>query len=170
MSQILKNESIFSLGFQILMAGSVALLASGCARNISPHAYSDATVGEASRTFKGTIVSVRTVQVGPDKLENNLVGAGIGGVTGGVLGNQFGKGKGNLATTAGGAILGALAGSYAEKELKTQDAFEYVVQLQNGEMRTVVQGMDVRFNPGQRILLMVGERGRSRVVPDTGSY
>jgi outer membrane lipoprotein SlyB len=170
MFKTLKNKNGFIFKSQMIITLSTALLLNGCARNISPHAYSDTTVGEATRTFRGTIVSVRTVQVGPEQLENNLVGAGIGGVAGGLLGNQLGKGKGNIATTAGGAILGALAGSYAEKELKTQDAFEYVVELQNGEMRTVVQGMDVRFNPGQRVLLMVAQRGRSRIVADAGGY
>lgn len=170
MIQSLRNGSPFSFKAQMLIVASIALFLSGCARNISPNTYSDLAVGESSRTFKGTIVSVRTVQVAPEKLENNIAGTAIGGVAGGVLGNQFGGGTGNLAATAGGAILGALAGAYAEKELKTQDAFEYIVQLQNGEMRTVVQGMDARFNPGQRIFLIVGERGRSRIIADASGY
>ena len=159
-------KSIFSAHVPLIAATSLALLVGGCARNISSNAYSDSTVGEASRTFRGTIASVRTVQVGPDQLDKNVVGGGIGTLAGGVAGNQFGKGHGNLAMTAGGAILGAVAGAYAEKELKTQEAFEYIVRLNNGEMRTVVQGTDTRLSPGQRVLLMVGERGRSRIVPD----
>lgn len=42
---------------------------------------------------------------------NQQGGTLIGGLTGAVVGNQFGKGKGNIAATALGAVIGALAGN-----------------------------------------------------------
>ena len=170
MYQFFKNGSILTNTFQVMAIGTVALLLHGCARNISPNSYSDKHVGEASRTFKGRIVSVRTVNVSPEQLGDSAAGTAIGGIAGGVLGNQFGSGHGRLATTAGGAVLGALAGAFAEKELKSQDAYEYVVELQNGEMRTVVQGLDVKYSPGQAILLMISDRGRSRIVANQSGF
>jgi outer membrane lipoprotein SlyB len=154
---------------KIIAFCATALLLSGCAREISPNVYSEAHVGEASQTFQGTILTVRQVQVqGHEKLEGNQLGMAAGALAGGVAGYQFGKGKGNVAATAGGAILGATAGAFAQKALETQDALEYTVQLSNGEMRTVVQGLQPAYGAGQRVLLIVGRSGRSRIVPFNG--
>jgi len=66
----------------------------------------------------------------------------------------------------GGIVAGAIIGSLVEKQLKTQEAFEYVVKLTNGQLMTVVQGLDTQFQVGQNVLVMVGHDGRSRVVAD----
>jgi outer membrane lipoprotein SlyB len=90
-----------------------------------------------------------------------------------------------------GALAGGVGGAYAEKALKSQEAYEYVVRLENtkGEsveinetrdgknvsqrtidrkksasFRTVVQGLDVYIAPGSPALLMIDPNGRSRVV------
>ena len=157
-------SSVLSWKTPVFAMAALAVVLSGCARNISQGTYSDKTVGEASRTFRGVIVSVRKVQVGPETLEENTLGAGMGALAGGVLGYQVGQGRGNVAATALGGLAGAAAGAYAQQQLKTQDAFEYVVRLENGEMRTVVQGTDVSFAPGQNVMLIIGERNRSRIV------
>ncbi|PZP55240.1 MAG: hypothetical protein DI586_07490 [Micavibrio aeruginosavorus] len=42
--------------------------------------------------------------------DGNIVGAAIGAAGGGLVGNQFGKGKGNDLATIGGIIVGGTAG------------------------------------------------------------
>jgi len=42
---------------------------------------------------------------------NSQGGTVIGGLTGAVVGNQFGKGNGNVAATALGAVIGAISGN-----------------------------------------------------------
>lgn len=42
--------------------------------------------------------------------DGNVVGYGLGAVAGGLIGNQFGDGKGKDVATVGGAAAGALAG------------------------------------------------------------
>ena len=170
MYKFFNTYKISSYALHLLMISGAAIALSGCARNLSSNSYSDTHVGEASRTYKGTIVSVRTVNVSPEKLGDNYVGTAHGGVAGGVLGTQFGNGRGRIATTAGGAILGALGGAFAENELQNQDAYEYVVEMRNGEMRTVIQGMDTKYSPGQSVLLMISDRGRSRIVPNQAGF
>lgn len=155
----------------ITSAAVVALLISGCGREISSEVYSDSHMGEASRTYRGIVASVRQVQVAPEKLENNLLGGGVGALGGGLAASHIGGGKGKIAATAAGAIAGAVGGAYAEKMLKTQNAHEYVVELHNGEMRTVVQGLNPAFAVGQPVLVVVAQNGRSRVIADrTGTY
>lgn len=143
-----------------------AMSAGGCARQISSNVYSGAAVGEASTTYPGVIISARGVTV-EDKeyLEQNGLGIIGGGLGGAYLGSKIGKGEGNALATVGGAVAGAVAGAFAEKALKSQNAMEYVVALENGESKTVVQGPDPTLAVGQKVWLMVSYQGRSRVSP-----
>ncbi|MCA0370795.1 MAG: glycine zipper 2TM domain-containing protein [Proteobacteria bacterium] len=152
----------------ILVSASVAaLMLSGCARQISPNVYTEAQVGESSRTYRCTVVSVRQIQVkAGERLEDNTTGMLLGGAAGGLAGSAVGGGHGNTAAIIGGAIAGGVLGSLAEEQLKTQDALEYTVELENGKIRTLVQGLDSPLRVGQDALLIIGDRGRSRLVPD----
>jgi outer membrane lipoprotein SlyB len=150
--------------FSVVLCGCIFIIG-GCARNISSSTYDAKTLGSASSTYPCTVVSVRKVMVEEgDRLEDNETGRLMGAIAGGVLGNAVGKGRGRIVTTAAGALAGAAAGAYAEKSLKSQEAFEYIVQLQSGEMRTIVQGVDTVFAPGQSAFLIVDPRGRSRLI------
>lgn len=161
-----KNSSFLKLGLVAITA--VAL--SGCARNISSDTYDARTVGEAAFSYQGVVASARQVDVSEgDYLEDNKTGIIVGGVGGGIAGNQIGSGGGNLAATAGGAVLGAIAGAFAEKALKDQKGMEYVIRLNNGQMMTVIQGVDNPFATGQRVFVIVKNDGRSRVVADNTS-
>lgn len=148
----------------------IPALLSGCARDISSNSYSEATVGEASSTFQGVIVNVRQIKVtGGDKLSDNTAGIGLGALAGGLAGGAFGRGYGQLAAAAGGAVLGGTAGAFAEKALNEQQALEYTVRLNNGEIKTVVQGLDNPIAVGQPVFLSIsyqGKQARSRVVAD----
>lgn len=142
----------------------VVAFCSGCAKDLGVKHYSDQTVGEASKTYRGTVLNVTKVRVGPDELGKSKAGAIVGGVGGAVIGSRFGRGGGALAGTLIGAVAGAVGGAFAEKALKTQDALEYVVELDNKSLMSVVQGMDETFPKGARVLLIVGEKGRSRII------
>ncbi len=147
----------------LMVAGS--FVAGGCARNISSSAYTESSIGSIAETLEGTVLKVRAVTVkGSDSLGGNTTGMAAGGLAGGALGHQFGKGKGNLATTVAGGLLGATAGVFAEDALKTQEALEYTVKLKDGRLKTLVQGKDNPIAAGQRVLLYVYSTGRSRVV------
>ena len=149
----------------IILFAVIAFVAAGCARQISSNVYSASSVGETSLTYPGVIISARAVTV-EDKeyLEENGLGIVGGGVGGALVGSQIGKGSGNTLATVGGAVAGAVAGAYAEKAMKTQDAMEYIVALDNGESKTVVQGMDSTLAVGQKVWLIVSHHGRSRVT------
>jgi outer membrane lipoprotein SlyB len=120
-----------------------------------------------SETYECTVVSVRRVLVEEgDSLEDNKTGAVLGAVTGGVLGNAVGAGRGRTTATVLGAVAGGVGGAMAEKAMKRQDALEYVLKMQNGSLRTVVQGLDNQLAPGQKVLLIIDNNGgRSRIVP-----
>ena len=48
-------------------------------------------------------------------------GLAVGAVAGGVIGNQFGKGKGNILATVAGAVIGGIVGSEIGKSMDQQD-------------------------------------------------
>lgn len=154
---------------QMLLLSSVFMatlfLSSGCARQISSDVYSGSSVGEISTTVPGIIISARQVIV-EDKeyLEENGLGLVGGGIGGALAGSQIGKGRGNALATIGGGVAGAVAGAYAEKALKRQNAIEYIVSLESGEAKSIVQGMEPAFAEGQKVWVISSHQGRSRVI------
>lgn len=163
----MNQPSKHSVGLLCALLVPAQLLLNGCASDISPDSYADSHVGEASSTYQGTIVSVRPVKVtGGDQLSDNFLGAALGAAAGGLAGSTMGGGKGNLAMTGLGAVAGGTAGAFAEKKLKEQKGLEYVVQLTNGSMMTVVQGPKDVYAIGQKVFVIVGRKGRSRIVPN----
>jgi outer membrane lipoprotein SlyB len=151
----------------ILLAAPIIF--GGCASNISSSQYETSQVGEATRTYQGVVVNKRIVKV-EGNTTTQVVSALAGAAAGGVLGNQVGGGSGKTAATVGGAALGGVLGNAAGKKLSAQEAYEYTVKLNDGSMRTVVQGADVDFAVGAHVLLQVSNQGRSRIVADTGTY
>ncbi len=141
---------------------SIALLAvTGCT-NISGNAYSSGQTRSAQTVQYGTVKSVHEVEV--EGGSNGALGAVGGGVAGGVLGNLLGGGSGHTV----GAVLGALGGAglgYAgEKAVTRQTGLEIEVALDNGQIISVVQGNDQPFATGDRVRVLRGSDGSSRVT------
>jgi outer membrane lipoprotein SlyB len=152
-----------------ILLSAVLSLTTSCARQISPNVYSADSVGEASRTYSGVIISLRTVEVqDKERLEENGLGLMGGAMAGGLTGSLIGGGRGNVAATGVGAVLGSVGGMLLEKEIKKQSGIEYIVRLADGSAMTVVQGVENPLPVGQRVLVIVSHKGRSRIVPDTG--
>lgn len=150
----------------LFLAITATVFMSACATDIGSQSYSDQHVGEATRGYRGKVIKIRRVKVGPDELRKNTAGALLGGVGGALIGSTMGRGTGNAIMTGIGAVAGAVGGAYAEKKLKTQIAYEITVELGNGELLTVVQGTDTRFRRGERVIVLESKRGRSKVVKD----
>lgn len=151
---------------KIISLTLAAVLLSACAREISPDVYTADSVGDVSCTYAGTICNARFVKVEEfEKMENHEIGAVAGGIAGGIAGANVGKGTGQVAAITGGALAGLVGGAYLEKKLRSQKGIEYVVQLDNGDLVTVVQGQCPALGVGQRVFVMVSTEGRSRVVP-----
>lgn len=141
---------------------SLVLLSGGCAHNISPQAYSVGSVGQVNRTISGTVISVREVDVSGTTGTGSSTGSAIGAVGGSSLG---GSGRDNLAGAIGGAVIGGLLGSAIEGNATKQKGIEYVVETENGNLMTIVQGLSPLFEAGQRVLVLYGSPSRVIVDP-----
>lgn len=134
----------------------------GCASNISPATYSVGSVGQVNRTISATIISVREVDVAG----TTGVGGSAGAATGAVVGSGAGgsNSRGNIVGAIGGAIVGGMVGSAIESNATKQKGMEYVLETENGNLMTLVQGIEPTFRQGQKVLILYGSP--SRVIAD----
>ena len=101
----------------------------------------------------GTVESIRTVELPGDA---SGLGAVAGGVTGAVIGNQMGRGRGNTAMTIIGAAGGAFAGNEIEKNMQKRYAYRVTVRMDDGSFRTVSQTAPPAFAVGEKVRVVDG--------------
>ncbi len=168
------KQTIKALTVAIVLPTAVML--SGCASRIGANQYAAAGVGESMTSYTGTVIAKRTVQVDESQRPGGSgAGAAVGGMAGATIGTGIGAGRGNVAGILGGALVGGIIGAVAEDHLGKQTGFEYTVQLDRGELKTLVQGTDIDIAVGQRVLYHESNKGvsrtgqsRSRIVPFNG--
>ncbi len=73
------------------------------------------------RSFALLTIVLGLAACGPDGPTKADTGLAVGAVAGGILGNQIGKGSGNIAATAIGAVIGGIVGSEIGRSLDQQD-------------------------------------------------
>lgn len=143
----------------LLFIGTLFLV--GCAPpSQSGKVYTQGQARTTQQVFYGTILRVEEVTI-----EGSQSGAGAigGGVLGGVLGSTVGGGKGSTIAAVGGAIAGGLAGSAVEKNVTTKVGVEIEVELDSGEIQLIVQEKDDEYRVGDRVRIVKGPDGTSRV-------
>lgn len=144
--------------FRILLLCCFVLL-SGCASQ-SGDVYSRSQAQRQLSVFYGTILAVDTVTI-----EGSQTGLGSvsGGVLGGIAGNTVGGGHGRALATAVGAIGGALVGTALEEGATRKNGVEVTVELDSGEVIAVVQEADDIYAVGDRVRIIRGPGGVTRV-------
>lgn len=128
---------------------------------LSAHHYGRASryIGEASTTYTGVIRAIR--EIGAEKHSSHLGTLG-GGLAGGIIGGAIGRGK--FAPTAIGAVTGAVTGSLIEKRSNQIVALEYIIELSNGGLMTIIQSPGP-YHIGQPVYVIVNPNGHSRLAP-----
>lgn len=120
--------------------------------------------GEAQRLAQvqdATVLSVRPVVV-----DGNQSGTGgvVGGVIGGVSGASVGGRRESVVVGVLAAVVGGVIGNAVERAATREDAIEFLLQLKNGERRTLVQAKGGElFTPGDAVIL-VTTGGKTRIV------
>jgi len=142
------------------VAAAFALSAGGCAYHAGAGDYRGYQVmGEQSVRF-GVVDSVRPVRINP---RETGVGTAGGAVLGGIAGSNVGGGSGQVAGAVGGAILGGILGQNIEASANERQGIEITVHLDAGKYIAVVQEADEAFRPGDRVRILTG-RGTTRVT------
>lgn len=136
----------------------------GCAKNTSPQFYSVGSVGQVNRTISGKVVSSREVDVSGTTELGGGTAAALGAIGGSSVG---GSARDNLAGAIGGAVIGGLIGSAIEGNATKQRGMEYVIETENGNLMTIVQGLTPVFLVEQRVLVLYGSPSRVIIDPRT---
>jgi len=135
---------------------------SACTSNISPKSYSVGSVGQVNRTVSATVISVREVDISG----TSALGGTSGAVAGGIAGSSMGSsGRDNALGAVAGAVVAGLAGAALEEGLTRQKGIEYIVETDNGNLMTIVQGNNMLFKEGQKVFVLYGSP--SRIIADT---
>lgn len=146
----------------LFVLSAVVALTAGCASNISPTTYSVGSVGQVNRTISATVISAREIDVAG----TTGLGGNAGAASGAVIGSGAGgsNSRGNIVGAIGGAVVGGLAGAAIEANATKQKGMEYVIETENGNLMTIVQGIDAVFIQGQKVLVLYGSP--SRLIAD----
>jgi outer membrane lipoprotein SlyB len=148
-----------ALGLALLLAA----LAAGCARAPGPSVYESRETQQAAVVERGTIVSMRPVQVEGTGRTGTLIGGAAGGVAGSFIGGDW---RSNLLAGIAGAVVGGVAGGAAERAMTGTTATEFIVELERGGTIAVVQGNEEGLRVGDRVTVLRGER--TRLTPARG--
>lgn len=144
----------------IIFGAVVLMILTGCVSSKSGEVYTRDQTRLAQTVELGTVEFVKAVQVEGSK---SGIGTAAGGIIGGVAGSTIGGGKGSTLAALGGAIGGAIAGNVAEEKLTKFNGLEITVKLDSGRVLAVVQEDDILFAVGERVRVLTGRGGVTRV-------
>lgn len=144
---------------RLVLAALVAALAA--CTTTSPDVISRHDAQRMSTLVDATVLSLRPVVV---EGSQSGIGAVAGSVVGGVAGGSVGGSRESLAVGVIGAVVGGVIGNAVERAGTREQAYEIVVQLKNGERRSIVQAQGAEaFRPGDAVVL-VTTGGKVRVT------
>ena len=142
----------------ILAATALALAA---CTTTSPDVVSRSDAQRMSTLVDATVLSLRPVVV---EGSQSGIGAAAGGVVGGVAGASVGGRRESVAVGVIGAVVGGVIGNAVERAGTREQAYEIIVQLKNGERRSIVQAQAAEaFKPGDAVIV-VTTGGKVRVT------
>ncbi len=148
-----------------VVALAIALTLAACTTT-SPDVISRSDAQRMSTVIDGVVLSVRPVVVDGSQ-------SGIGGVTGGLVGGIAGSSVGGRreAAVVGvlGAVVGGVIGNATERAATREEAVELLVQLKNGERRSIVQAKaGETLTPGDAVIIVTtGSRVRVTKAPNS---
>ena len=120
-----------------------------------------------SSVYDATVLSVRPVTI--DGSQSGLGGT-AGAVAGGVAGSTIGGHRDSIVGAVVGAVVGGVIGNAVERGATRENAVELVLQMRNGERRSVIQGVgNETWGVGEPVLLIVSG-GRTRVSRAPATY
>jgi len=127
----------------------------------SPDVVQRGDAQRMSQVQDATILSIRPVTVDGSQ---SGAGAVTGGVIGAVAGSSVGGRREGQIVGVLGAVAGAVIGNAVERNATREEAVEILLQLRNGERRSVVQAKaGETLLPGDAVVL-VTTGGKTRVT------
>ena len=140
---------------------ALAVISLAACSTTSPDVIQRGDAQRMSQVQDATVLSVRPVTV-----EGNQsgIGATAGGVAGAVAGSSVGGRREGQVVGVIGAVVGAVVGNAIERNATREEAIEILLQMRNGERRSVVQAKgEENFAAGEAVILTT-TGGKTRVT------
>jgi len=138
---------------------AVAILA-GCTTT-SPDVISRNDAQRMATVVDAVVLSTRPVVV--DGTQSGI-GAAAGSVAGGMAGSSVGGSREAIVVGILGAVVGGVVGNAVERASTREQAVEVLVQLKNGERRSVVQAKAGETLAAGDAVILVTTGGKVRVT------
>jgi outer membrane lipoprotein SlyB len=146
---------------------ALSVLALSACYTASPNIVHPYEAQQLSQVFDATVIGVRPITI--DGTQSGI-GAGAGAIAGGVAGANVGGGSGAIVGSVLGAVIGGVVGNSVERGVTQQNGVELLLQMRNGERRSVVQAADNdNWVVGEPVLVVVSA-GRTRVTRAPQAY
>jgi outer membrane lipoprotein SlyB len=127
----------------------------------SPDVVKPGDAQRLSQVEDAVVLNVRPVTV---EGSQSGAGAATGAVIGGVGGSTVGGSRDQIVIGVIGAVVGGVVGNAVERFGTREDAFEILLQMSNGQRRSIIQAKgNETFNAGDPVLL-VTTGGKVRVM------
>ena len=140
---------------------TASLLALAACSTSSPDVVQRNDAQRMSQVQDATVLSVRPVTVDGSQ---SGIGATSGAVIGGVAGSSVGGSREGIIVGVLGAVLGGVIGNAAERTGTREEAVEVLVQLRNGERRSVVQARGAEVLAPGELVILTTTGGKTRVT------
>lgn len=141
-------------------AGLLLAVLAACSTT-SPDVVKKEDAQRLSQVEDAVVLNVRPVVV---EGSQSGAGAATGAVIGGVGGSAVGGSREQVIVGVIGAVVGGVVGNAAERYGTREDANEILLQMSNGQRRSIIQAKgNETFNPGDPVLL-VTTSGKVRVM------
>ncbi len=142
----------------------LAAAALGACATSSPDVVSRNEAQRLASIVDAVVLTTRPVLV--DGSQSGFGGA-AGAVAGGVAGSSVGGSREGLIVGVLGAVVGGVIGNAVERGATREEAVEILVQLRNGDRRSVVQAKAAEtFRPGDPVILVTnGSKVRVTKAP-----
>jgi outer membrane lipoprotein SlyB len=147
--------------FVIAASTGLMLAVLAACSTTSPDVVKPGDAQRLSQVEDAVVLNVRPVVV---EGSQSGAGAATGAVIGGVGGASVGGAREQIIVGVIGAVVGGVVGNAAERYGTREDANEILLQMSNGQRRSIIQAKgNETFNPGDPVLL-VTTGGKVRVM------
>jgi outer membrane lipoprotein SlyB len=150
----------FSTALRGVTAAFLIAALAACATS-SPDVVQRSAAQRMSQVQDATVLSVRTITIDGSQTGG---GAAAGALAGGVAGSTVGGKREAAVVGVLGAVAGAVVGNAVERASTKEEGLEILIQLKNGERRSLVQGIGKEtFEPGDAVVLVTTD-GKTRLI------
>lgn len=147
--------------FAVAASTGLMLAVLAACSTTSPDVVKPGDAQRLSQVEDAVVLNVRPVVV---EGSQSGMGAATGAVIGGVGGASVGGSREQVIVGVVGAVVGGVVGNAVERFGTREDAYEILLQMSNGQRRSIIQAKgNENFNPGDPVLL-VTTGGKVRVM------